>query len=77
MKPSGEIADIKVSEVTLKKIRDALPPEEAGQGGFSEQVLKDMLLQSSPPPFPQGPVEPGKSWPSKPAKLSLPRRGPW
>jgi len=73
MKPSGEIADIKISEATLKKLRDALPAEEAGQGGFSEQVLKDMLMQSSPPPFPQIAVEPGKSWSSKPAKVSLPQ----
>jgi Family of unknown function (DUF6263) len=75
MKPNGEIADIKVSEVTLKKIRDALPLEEVGQGGFSEQVLKDMLLQSSPPPFPLSAVEPGKSWSSKPAKVTLPQQG--
>ena len=73
MRPSGEIADIKISEATLKKLRDALPAEEAGQGGFSEQVLKDMLMQSSPPPFPQSPLEPGKSWSSKPAKVSLPQ----
>jgi len=32
-----------------------------------------MLMQSSPPPFPQVPLEPGKSWSSKPAKLPVPQ----
>jgi hypothetical protein len=74
MRPSGEIADIKISEATLKKLRDALPaPDAAGQAALSEQGLKDMLMQSSPPPFPQTPLEPGKSWSSKPAKLSVPQ----
>ena len=31
-----------------------------------------MLLQSSPPPFPQVPLEPGKTWSTKPARLPLP-----
>ena len=34
---------------TFKKLRDAVPQEAAGQGMISEQGLKDMLLQSSPP----------------------------
>ena len=73
MRPSGEIADITISEATLKKLRDALPPEEAGQAGFSQKGLKEMLMQSSPPPFPLSPVEPGKSWSSRPAKLTMPQ----
>jgi hypothetical protein len=73
MRSSGEIADITISAATLKKLRDALPPEEGGQKGFSEQGLKDLLMQSSPPPFPQVPLEPGKSWSSKPAKLPVPQ----
>jgi len=77
MRPSGEIADIKISEATLKKLRDALQtPEGAGPGTFSEQGLKDLLMQSSPPPFPQGPLEPGKNWSSKPAKLPGPQGSP-
>jgi hypothetical protein len=73
MKPSGEIADIRIPEATLKKLKDALPAEEVGQGEFSEQALKDVLIQSSPPPFPEVAVEPGKTWSSKPAKLTLPQ----
>jgi hypothetical protein len=74
MRPNGEIADIQISEATLKKLRDALPPGEAGgQTAFSEQGLKDMLMQSSPPPFPETPLDPGKSWSSKPAKRSVPQ----
>jgi hypothetical protein len=74
MRPSGEIADIQIGQATLKKLRDALPQGEQGEAAaFSEQGLKDMLMQSSPPPFPQTPVEPGKTWSSKPAKLTLPQ----
>jgi hypothetical protein len=74
MRPSGEITDILIAETTLKKLREALPSANAGgQQAFSEQALKDMLMQSSPPPFPQEPLEPGKTWSSKPAKLSVPQ----
>jgi hypothetical protein len=70
MKPTGEIADIRLSEQTLKALREALP-----QGGpeaeVSEQAIKETLLQSSPPSFPEGPLEPGKGWSSKPARMPL------
>ena len=77
MKPNGEIADIVISAQTLKSLRDAeKPPEGAGPGAgesaLSEQGIKDMLVQSSPPPFPIGPLEPGKTWSSKPAKIPTP-----
>jgi hypothetical protein len=74
MRPSGEIADIQISEATLKKLRDALPPNEGGgQAAFSEAGLKEMLMQSSPPPFPLTPLDAGKSWSSKPVKMSVPQ----
>ncbi len=68
MKPTGEINNIKIPEQTLKALRDALPLKTAGQANFSEQGLKDLLLQSTPPTFPDGPLEPGKNWASKPTK---------
>ena len=42
---------------------------------ISEQGLKDMLLQSSPPPFPADSLEPGKTWKGKPSKMSVPELG--
>jgi hypothetical protein len=75
MKPSGEIEDIKIPEPTLKKLRDALPQEAAAQAALSEQVLKEMLMQSSAPPFPRTPLEVGKNWTSKPSKLTIPSLG--
>jgi Family of unknown function (DUF6263) len=73
MKPSGQVENIKIPEQTLKAMRDALPPEAAKEGQFSEEILKNMVMQSSPPPFPEGPVEPGKSWSSPPARLPTPQ----
>jgi hypothetical protein len=69
MKPTGEISNIRIPEETLKAFRDALPQETAGQAMFSEQGLKDQLLQSTPPTFPDGPVEVGRNWASKPTNL--------
>jgi hypothetical protein len=75
MKPSGEISDLKIPPATLKRLRDALPPEAVEEGQFSEQGLKDLLLQSSPPAFPVTPLEPGKTWGGKPSKAALPQLG--
>jgi hypothetical protein len=72
MKPTGEIAEIKFPEQTLKRLREGVPAEMAGQGMFSEQGLKDMLLQSSLPPFPAESLEPGKTWSGKASKLTTP-----
>jgi hypothetical protein len=71
MKPTGDISDLRFPEQTLKKLREGVPAEVAAQGMFSEQGLKDMLLQSSLPPFPPESVEPGKAW-SRPSKLTTP-----
>ena len=72
MKPNGEVGNISIPESTLKKLTEGLPPDEqSGQRRpVSEQVLKDMVVQSSPPVFPAGTLEPGKSWSAKPSKLS-------
>jgi len=75
MKPNGEITDLTIPPTTFKKLRDALPPEEVEKGNFSEQGLKDVILQSSPPAFPDAPVEPGKTWAGKPSKIELPQLG--
>jgi Family of unknown function (DUF6263) len=72
MTPSGEIADVKIPDATLKKLRDALPKEGGPDVALSEQVLKERLISSSPPPFPQQPLEVGKNWSSKPSKLAFP-----
>jgi hypothetical protein len=72
MKPTGEIVDIKIPEATLKKLRDGLPEDQGERDAFSEQSLKDMVSQTSPPAFPEGPLEPGKSWSSKPNRVPLP-----
>jgi hypothetical protein len=73
MKPNGEIDTIKFSEATLKSFRSAMPA--GGQGAssdLSEQAIKDQLLQSSPPAFPNMPLEPGATWTGKPAKIKTP-----
>jgi hypothetical protein len=72
MKPSGEIESIKFPDATLKKLRDGLPQDGRAREEFSEQHLKDSLVQQSPAVFPEGPLEPGKSWASKPTRIPLP-----
>ena len=71
MKPNGEIIDVKLPEETLKRLRDSAP---AGgpEGEVSEQAIKETLLQESPPSFPEGPLEPGKSWSPRPVRVPLP-----
>jgi Family of unknown function (DUF6263) len=70
MKPTGEITDIQLSETTLKGLRE--PSPDGPDPAAAEKALKESLLQSSPPSFPDGPVEVGKTWTSKPARVPLP-----
>ncbi len=70
MRPTGEIEDVKLPEATLKRLRDAAPRGTA-EGEVSEKSLKEMLLQSSPPSFPDGEIEPGKTWSSKPSRMPI------
>jgi hypothetical protein len=72
MRPSGEIESVKFSDAMLKKLREALPRDGGDREDFSEQQLKDSVTQQSPPAFPEGPLEPGKSWASKPTRIALP-----
>ena len=71
IKPTGAIEDIKFSEQTLKALREATP-RGAPEAEPSEKMLRDMLVQSSPPAFPAGPLEPGKTWSDKPARMPSP-----
>jgi hypothetical protein len=71
MKPTGEITDIKVPEETLKKLRDSAPAGAPG-GEISEKALKETLLQSSPPSFPEDVLARGQSWKGRPAREPLP-----
>jgi hypothetical protein len=72
MKPSGAIDSLKIPEATIKNLRAGLPADAGEQEAFSEQALKDMVTQSSPPAFPETALEPGKGWTSKPNRIALP-----
>ncbi len=71
IRPSGQIEDVKLPEQTLKQLRDSAPKGVTAEGEEFEKSLKQMLLESSPPSFPEGDIEAGKSWSSKPAKIPL------
>jgi hypothetical protein len=75
LRPTGEVDDLKIPDQTMKSLRDGAPQEAGGQSMISDQGLKDMLLQSSPPPFPADSVETGKTWKGKSSKISAPGLG--
>jgi hypothetical protein len=75
LKPSGAVDHLKIPEQTLKNLRDGAGPEAGGQGAVTEQGLKDMLIQSSPPTFPTESLEPGKNWAGKPSRIAAPGLG--
>jgi hypothetical protein len=75
LKPSGAVDHLKIPEQTLKSLRDGAGPEAGGQGAVTEQGLKDMLIQSSPPTFPTESLEPGKNWANKPSRVTAPGLG--
>jgi hypothetical protein len=75
LKPSGAVEDVRIPEQTLKTLREGLGGGSAVQGTFSEQGLKEQVVQSSPPPLPDGSVEPGKSWAPKPLRVPFPPLG--
>jgi len=71
LKANGAIENFTIPEKTLKTLRDGVTDPTAQNVSF-EQTLKDSFLQSSPPAFPEGAGEPGKSWASKQAKIPAP-----
>jgi hypothetical protein len=71
MRPTGEVGDIKFPEQTLKAVREAAP-REGPDAEDPEKALKAMLIQSSPPPFPEGELEPSKTWKSKQERIPTP-----
>jgi hypothetical protein len=75
LRPTGEVDNLKIPPQTLKNLRDGAGQEAAAQSMISEQGLKDMLLQSSPPTFPAESLEPGKTWTVKPSKMPIPGLG--
>jgi hypothetical protein len=75
LRPTGAVDDLKIPAQMLKNLKDATPPEAGGQGMVSEQNLKDLLLQSSPPTFPANSLEPGQVWSGKPSKMPIPGLG--
>ncbi len=71
IRPTGEIGDIKIPERTLKTIREAAPREQP-EKDVAEKAVKEMILQSSPPTFPDGELEPGKTWKGKQERIPTP-----
>ena len=77
MTPVGEIADIRIPEATLKKLRDALPKEAGPDAALSEQVLKERLLNSSPPPLPERRSRSARTGPASRPSLPIPDCSRW
>jgi hypothetical protein len=75
LRPTGEIDNLKVPDQTLKKLREGVTKDAPPGESLSEQSLKELLLQSSPPAFPSGSLEPGKTWTAKPSKVPIPGLG--
>ncbi len=49
-----------------------MPEEAGGADAFSQEALKEFVTTSSPPAFPEGAIEPGKTWSPKPNRMPLP-----
>lgn len=70
IRPTGDIEDVRLPDATLKKLREAAP-KGAAESDISEKSIKEVLLQTSPPAFPEGEVEAGKTWSSKPSRIPV------
>ncbi len=75
LRPTGEVDNLKISEKTIKALRSGLQQDQASQGAVSEQALKELLMQSSPPAFPTKSLEVGETWAAKPSKVTVPGLG--
>jgi hypothetical protein len=75
LRPTGEVFNLQIPAQMIKNLKDAAPDDAGGQGMISEQNLKELLLQSSPPTFPASSLESGQVWSSKPSKMPIPGLG--
>jgi hypothetical protein len=72
--PQGELSDVKVPRKMVDALREAGAPQEGGSAGmFSEDSLKQMIMQSSLS-LPKGNIEKGTSW-TRTSKLPYPPIG--
>jgi len=71
--PQGELSDVKVPEKVAQALRDAGPAMSGSNSTFSEEGLKNMIIQSSLA-VPGGDIAVGKSW-SKQTKIPSPPIG--
>ena len=71
MTPRGETVDFKIPDETLKKLRDIPGAAQFGGGLFTEDGIKNSMVQSKVL-LPQEKVSPGATWTSKVSnKISL------
>lgn len=72
IKATGEIVDIKLPEEMLKQIRESAQQQGGGEPVSEDQIKQALMQQESPPSFPEGPLEPGKTWSPRAARVPLP-----
>ncbi len=71
--PQGELSEVKVPEKVVQALRDAGPAASGSNSTFSEEGLKNMIIQSSLG-LPAGDIAEGKTW-SKQTKIPSPPIG--
>ncbi len=71
--PQGELSDVKVPETVVQALRDAGPAATGSNSSFSEEGLKNMIIQSSLG-LPMEDIAEGKTW-SKQSKIPSPPIG--
>lgn len=71
--PQGELSDVKIPEQVVQALRDAGPATSGSSSTFSEEGLKNMIIQSSLE-VPGEDIAKGKTW-SKQTKVPSPPIG--